>query len=71
MRDVDTSTEEISLENNNKYKPLFLNEFTMTPEPYLDVLIIDPDYGKSKEVQPQIQEEKAPRETQAELKSFC
>jgi len=43
----------------------------MTPEPYLDVLIIDPDYGKSKEVQPQIQEEKAPRETQAELKSFC
>ena len=67
------STGEISLENNNKYKPLFLNEFTMIPEPYLDVLIIDPDYGKSQI--PTIENEEAPREMQreiqAELRSFC
>jgi len=62
------STGEISLENNNKYKPLFLNEFTMIPEPYLDVLIIDPDYEKS-QIQT-IEKEEAPREMQAELRSF-
>ena len=38
----------------------------MAPEIYLDVLIID-DY----EIPKEIQEEKAPREMQAELRSFC
>jgi len=68
VRDVDTSTEERSLDNNNKYKLLFLKEFIMAPEIYLDVLIIDPDYGKSQI--PTIENEEAPREMQAELRSF-
>jgi len=66
---VDMLTEEISLENNNKYKLLFLKKFIMAPEIYLDVLIIDPDYGKSQI--PTIENEEAPREeTQVELRSF-
>jgi len=69
VQNVDMLTEEISLENNNKYKHPFLNKFTMTPEPYLDVLIIE-EYEMQKQIQP-IQEEKTSREIQAELRSFC
>jgi len=67
VQGVDMSTGEISLDNNNKYKLLFLKDFTMTPEPYLDVLIIDDYY----EIPNEVQREKAPREIQVELRMFC
>ena len=40
----------------------------MAPDISLDVLIINPDYGKSQI--PTIENEEAPREMQAELRSF-
>lgn len=66
VRNVDMLTKEKFLENSNKYKVLFLKYSMRAPEIYLDVLIID-----NYEIPKEIQEEKAPREIQSELRSFC